>query len=119
MLKLGPLRQLGYVVPSAADAALTWNRRYGAGPFYLLEQVQFPGWTFRGEAQQLPLDIAFGQLGDVMLEFITPHSGLESVYSDSQSFGHGLRPSMSGKGNCYDNASVGQLYTLLSRPIPV
>lgn len=78
---LGPIRQIGYVVPNIAEAAQYWIERHGAGPFFEVGEISFDGWSYKGAPQQLPLFIAFGQLGDVMIELIRPGSAVESVYS--------------------------------------
>lgn len=75
--------QLGYVVGDLAASVETWVRRTGAGPFIHMPGMSFAEWTFRGEPQVLALDIAFGQLGDKMIELIQPRGPWPSVYGEA------------------------------------
>lgn len=79
----GPIMQLGYVVGDLAASVGEWVRRTGAGPFIHMPNMAFAGWTYHGEPQALTLDIAFGQLGDKMIELIQPHGPWPSVYGDA------------------------------------
>lgn len=79
----GPIMQLGYVVGDLATSVDDWVRRTGAGPFIHMPGMSFAGWTFHGEPQAQTLDIAFGQLGDKMIELIQPHGPWPSVYGDA------------------------------------
>ena len=74
------LRQLGFVTPDIAAAADDWVRRTGAGPFFLLPGMTFSDWSYNGNPQEMTLDIAFGQSGDVMIELITPRGSWPNVY---------------------------------------
>ena len=78
---LGPIRQIAYVVPDVDAAASLWIRQFGAGPFFKVEAVRFPGWTYLGKPQDLAIDLMMGQLGGVMIELLRPHSREPSVYS--------------------------------------
>jgi hypothetical protein len=77
----GSIRQIGYVVPDVDAAALTWIEKFGAGPFFKVAGIRFPGWTYLGRPQELALDLAMGQLGGLMIELIRPGSHEPSVYS--------------------------------------
>jgi len=81
LTKLGPIRQIAYVVPEIETAASLWIEQFGAGPFFKMEEVRFPGWTYLGESQDMPVDLMMGQLQGVMIELIRPHSRVPSVYS--------------------------------------
>lgn len=79
----GPIMQLGYVVGDLAASAEVWAQRTGAGPFIHMPGIAFEGWTYRGEPQPVTLDIAFGQLGDKMIELIQPAGPWPNVYGDA------------------------------------
>ncbi|MGE3600024.1 MAG: VOC family protein [Dehalococcoidia bacterium] len=77
----GAVRQLGYVVEDLHAAAECWIRSFGAGPFFLIEGLAFPTWSWMGAPQSLKLDIMLGQYGNVMVELIRPHDRGPSVYA--------------------------------------
>lgn len=77
----GVVRQLGYVVEDLQAAADCWVQQFGAGPFFLLEGISFPRWSWRGVPQSLALDIMIGQYGNAMVELIKPRSREPSVYA--------------------------------------
>ena len=86
---LGPIAQLGYVVIDLPAAIDLWIDMFGAGPFFLFENVEFPGWSYRGVETPTPLDIAAGQLGSVVIELILPRGDGPSAYRDSFAPGTG------------------------------
>jgi methylmalonyl-CoA/ethylmalonyl-CoA epimerase len=79
--KLGPIRQIAYVVPDAEAAASMWIEQFGAGPFFKAEKVRLPGWTYLGQPQDMALDLVMGQLDGVMIELLLPYTREPSVYS--------------------------------------
>lgn len=84
--------QLGFVVADARAAAEHWIRQTGAGPFFVMTGVRFDGWSFRGAPQDVTLDIAFGQAGDVMIELIQPMGDWPNVYGDEPPAPGSARP---------------------------
>lgn len=76
------IRQIGYVVPDLEAALAHWLGKTAAGPFVLMPDQRFAGWSFHGEPQDLVLDIAFGQIGDMMLELIQPRGPWPNVYGE-------------------------------------
>lgn len=77
------IRQIGFVVHDLEAATAQWLGKTGAGPFVLMPNQRFEGWSYRGQPQELTLDIAFGQAGDVMLELIQPRGVWPNVYGES------------------------------------
>lgn len=67
------IKQLGFVVGDIEAGVGHRLRHTAAGPFLFISPARFPNWRFRGERQDLALDIAFAQEGDVMIELILPH----------------------------------------------
>lgn len=78
---VGGIDQICYVTDDIDAAVALWAQRWGAGPFFLMPGIAFPEWTWRGEPQDLLLDLAVGQLGETQIEFIRPHSDIPSVYA--------------------------------------
>ncbi len=87
MVPTGQIDQICYVVDDVEAAVGLWVGRWGAGPFFQMQGVSFPDWTWRGEAQDLSLDLAIGQLGAMQIEFIRPHSDQPSVYAHAMTGG--------------------------------
>lgn len=81
--RLGPIAQLGYVVTDLPVTIDHWVTMFGAGPFFLFEDITFPEWRYRGEPTLTRLDIAAGQLGDLVIELIVPRGDGPSAYRDS------------------------------------
>lgn len=79
---LGGIRQLGFVTGDATLAARRWTASTGAGPFFLMEGVRFADWRAGGLAQDMLLDIAFGQSGAVMIELIRPRGPWPCIYGE-------------------------------------
>lgn len=77
------IRQLGYVTDDIEAAALSWVKSVGAGPFFVMEGMGFQSWSYLGAPQEMTLDIAFGQVGDLMVELIKPNGPWPNVYGDA------------------------------------
>jgi hypothetical protein len=80
-----PLRpaQIAYHVADPVAAAVECARRYGWGPFYLLEHVPLASCVYRGREASFDHSSAYGQAGDVMVELITQHDDQESVVREA------------------------------------
>ena len=80
-----PLRavQIAYYVPDPVLAAAECARRYGWGPFYLLEHVPLSSCLYRGREAPLDHSSAYGQAGDLMVELITQHDDAPSVVREA------------------------------------
>lgn len=68
-----PIHHVGFHVPDLRAAIDTWVTVYGAGPFYLLEQVSFDECTSRGEPAAWDHSAAFGQCGAIPVELQQVH----------------------------------------------
>lgn len=84
---IGQIDQICYVTDDIEAAVRQWVDHFGAGPFFLLPNIAFPGWTYLGEPQELHMDLAVGQLGEMQIEFIRPHSAEPSAYSHAMTGG--------------------------------
>lgn len=85
-----PYRQIAYFVPDVRVAALEHHRTYGSGPFYVAENVQLPFCQYRGRDWSWKMTSAFGQWGEVQVEFMQQDD-------DRASMLHDLFPAGSGR----------------------
>ena len=60
--------QIAYHVPDIRLAAASMHERFGAGPFFLNENILLETAIHRGESVEFIHSSAFGQWGDVMVE---------------------------------------------------
>ncbi|MGE3744967.1 MAG: VOC family protein [Sphingomonadaceae bacterium] len=77
------IRQLGYVTDDVEASAMEWVRSVGAGPFFVMKGMGFRDWSYFGAPQEMTLDIAFGQVGDIMVELIRPNGPWPNVYGEA------------------------------------
>lgn len=81
------IRQLGYVTDDIEAAAMEWVKSVGAGPFFVMKGMGFQTWSYCGVPQDMTLDIAFGQVGDLMVELIRPNGPWPNVYGEAMPSG--------------------------------
>jgi catechol 2,3-dioxygenase-like lactoylglutathione lyase family enzyme len=77
-----PVVQIAFVVPDARAAALAHSKRYGSGPFFLVEHYQLSMHRYRGKETPIDVTSAYGQWGTVTAEFIQQHDDRPSAYRD-------------------------------------
>ncbi len=75
--------QIAYHVPDPVTAAAECARRYGWGPFYLLEHVPLASCEYRGRRARFDHTSAYGQAGDLMVELISQHDDEPSVVREA------------------------------------
>jgi hypothetical protein len=68
-----PFHHIGYLVDDLEAAVADAVARFGAGPFYLAEHMEFDEVTFRGEPAVFDHSSAFGQWGPVRIELTIIH----------------------------------------------
>jgi hypothetical protein len=78
-LRLLRAAQIAYHVPDPVTAAADCARRYGWGPFYLLEHIPLASCEYRGRPARFDHSSAYGQAGDLMVELISQHDDEPSV----------------------------------------
>ena len=84
----GATRQIGYVVRDIKRAMALWSGTLGVGPFYLLRNVEFQNYRYRGRPSRAPIiDVAFGNSGDVQIELIQQRNDAPSAYREFLSAG--------------------------------
>ena len=67
----GQIRQIGHVVRNAASAMDYWTRTMGVGPFFVIREVEFADYHYRGHSSAAPVvTLCFAQSGDVQIELI-------------------------------------------------
>ncbi len=77
-----PVRQLAYYVPDIDAAARAHSAAFGSGPFFVLRNIQLKSTLHRAQAREWVHSSAYGQSGDVMIEFVTQHSSDPSSITD-------------------------------------
>jgi catechol 2,3-dioxygenase-like lactoylglutathione lyase family enzyme len=81
--------QLAYHVPSPGAAAQRAAKEHGWGPFFLMEHIPLAWARHRGREAAFDHSSAYGQAGDVMIEFICQHgdapSALRDMYAEDAS----------------------------------
>lgn len=84
-----PPRQIAYFVPDAAEAARAHHRTFGSGPFFLLEHIALARSEHRGVPHPLDHSSAYGQWGELMVEFVQQNNADPSAYHDVYPRGSG------------------------------
>ncbi len=74
--------QIAYHVPNIEDAAKKMARQLGAGPFFISRDIQLSEGWHRGEHCPFVHSSAYGQWGDVMVEFVQQESSGSSPFRD-------------------------------------
>lgn len=77
-----PVRQIAYFVADIRAAAQAHHKTFGSGPFFILDHIPLVRSEHRGVARPLDHSSAYGQWGDVMVEFVQQHNADPSAYHD-------------------------------------
>ena len=81
--------QLAYHVPDPSEAARRYAAAFGWGPFFLMEHIALERSIYRRQSAAFDHSSAYGQAGDVMIEFIAQHgdgpSALRDMYGPTES----------------------------------
>jgi hypothetical protein len=73
---LGPPVQIAYLVDDVRAAANHWAAIYGAGPFFVLDHIAVSDVLFEGKPSEFDHSSAYGQWGEIMVEFVCEHTNL-------------------------------------------
>lgn len=76
------IAQVAYHVPNIEKAAEHMNATFGAGPFFILRNIELARGTHRGQDCPFVHSSAYGQWGNVMLELVQQESGGASPFRD-------------------------------------
>lgn len=77
-----PVRQIAYFVPDIVAAAKAHMATFGSGPFYIAEHIPLTLSLHRGRPAELDHSSAYGQWGEVMVEFVQQNNDGPSVFRD-------------------------------------
>ncbi len=77
-----PIFQQAYLVNDLEEAAIKWNKIFGAGPFVFSPHHKCDKFEYRGTPQEADVSYAFGYVGDMMIQFIQQHDETPSIYRD-------------------------------------
>lgn len=77
-----PIRQIAFFVADAAASARAHHAMHGSGPYLLAENIPLAQATYRGQPAHLDHSSAYGQWGDVMVEFVQQNNPGPSVFHD-------------------------------------
>lgn len=84
-----PIRQIAYFVPDIRAAALNHARAFGSGPYFIAEHIPLARSLHRGEQRPLDHSSAYGQWGEVMIEFCQQNNPGPSAFHDLYPEGSG------------------------------
>ncbi|MET0169726.1 MAG: VOC family protein [Aliihoeflea sp.] len=79
---LGPIRQLGFVVPDIEQAMDHWTRVIGVGPFYYNPRVPIEDYTYAGQRYEPHNSVALANAGYIQVELIQCRNDVPSMYKD-------------------------------------
>lgn len=77
-----PIRQIAYYTSDIDAAALAHSVAFGSGPFFTLRHIPLTKSVHRGVSHAFDHSSAYGQWGDVMVEFLTQHNDGPSACRD-------------------------------------
>ncbi|MGN6500137.1 MAG: VOC family protein [Tsuneonella sp.] len=84
-----PIRQVAYFVPDIAKAAAEHSAAFGSGPFFIARHVPLAWSEHRGVRVTHDHSSAYGQWGEVMIEFVEQAGGDPSAFHDLYPAGSG------------------------------
>ena len=83
-----PVRQIAYAVDDARKAAERHHALFGSGPFFVLDNIPLKVSLHRGEPAPFDHTSAYGQWGEVMIEFMQQNnegpSAVRDMYAPGQ-----------------------------------
>mgnify|MGYP001279523042 CR=1 FL=1 len=90
MLKLGPVRQVAYVVKGIEKAMKDWAD-IGVGPWFYVEKVPVENYQYKGKPYDLDMSVALSNSGYIQIELIQQRNDAPSLYLDyPQKMGGGI-----------------------------
>ena len=84
-----PVRQLAYFVPDIDAAATAHSAAFGSGPYFAFRHVPLISSEHRGVERPFDHSSAYGQWGNVMVEFLQQHNPDPSACHDLYPQGSG------------------------------
>jgi len=80
-IRLGPVRQVGYVVKDVEQAMKQWAD-LGVGPWHYFEKVPVADFRYKGVPSDLQVSIALANSGYLQIELIQQRNDAASLYRD-------------------------------------
>lgn len=77
-----PVRQVAYFVTDVVTAARNHAAAFGSGPYFVAEHIPLTYCEHRGRPTPLDHTSAYGQWGEVMIEFVQQNNDGPSVFRD-------------------------------------
>lgn len=84
-----PIRQIAYFVPDVRVAAARHAALFGSGPYFVAEHIPLRKALYRGQESQLDHSSAYGQWGELMVEFVQQNNPGPSAFHDMYPEGRG------------------------------
>lgn len=85
---LGPIRQLGFVVPDIEEAMAHWSDVMGVGPFFYNPRVPIEDYLFDGVSYRPDNSVALANAGYIQVELIQCRNDVPSCYKEFTDAGH-------------------------------
>lgn len=84
-----PIRQIAWFVPDIIAAARAHHAAFGSGPYFVAKHVPLAWSEHRGLRVRHDHSSAYGQWGEVMVEFVMQHGDEPSAFRDIYPDGSG------------------------------
>jgi Glyoxalase/Bleomycin resistance protein/Dioxygenase superfamily len=84
-----PVRQMAWFVPDIRAAALRHHALFGSGPYFVADNIPLRASTHRGQDRLLDHSSAYGQWGEIMIEFVQQNNPGPSAFHDMYPEGSG------------------------------
>lgn len=84
-----PIRQVALFVADVRAAARAHHAAFGSGPFFVADNIPLARAVHRGVERELDHSSAYGQWGDVMVEFVQQNNPGPSAFRDLYPEGSG------------------------------
>jgi catechol 2,3-dioxygenase-like lactoylglutathione lyase family enzyme len=84
-----PIRQVAYFCADVRAAARAHHAAFGSGPFFVAENIPLARAVHRGTERLLDHTSAYGQWGEVMIEFVAQNNPGPSPFHDLYPEGSG------------------------------
>ena len=78
------INQVAYIVDDLEEASLAHSKLFGSGPFVLMPAGTMAKATYKGEPIELTMQQAYGQYGDLQIEFIKVLSEPNPYFEDGR-----------------------------------
>ncbi|WP_408590299.1 VOC family protein [Novosphingobium sp.] len=77
-----PIRQVAYFCADVREAARAHHAAFGSGPYFVADNIPLARAVHRGTERVLDHTSAYGQWGDVMIEFVAQNNPGPSPFHD-------------------------------------